>query len=364
MRNVFTLLVLAGVAVATETRVAAMGNLYQFILDDEALVIQGNPAYVAKFPNLSVTELASQQDLVLGRSYGGLLAQQGLIVLGFYLNNPLYTFPTIDGSRDAHGLTFALGSGSELTWGLRFSYAFHREGDTAYTIDGTSYSISPGVIMPLGDARLSASLNAQVSSYSDNSLGPDSILEPVSEFSNLGFSMRYVSPGSLKLIAGYSLYRSDNGKKLGDSSAPDVTTGGTLFLGMNGRPLDMGLVVAGLTVNAYRRKSSNDASLEELRVLAGLGSEMNIWRWFVIRSNMSKFLFIYRQERMVDPDNPYTFIGSSGFVGSFGMGLVFGSARLDATVSEDLLYNGPYFLTGNDSKFVMALGFLYRFGRV
>ncbi|MGB9590106.1 MAG: hypothetical protein ACPL68_04400 [Candidatus Hydrothermia bacterium] len=363
MRNALSLLVLAGLAMATETRVAAMGNLYQFILDDEALVIRDNPAYVAKFPNLSVTEMSTQQDLVLGKAYGGIIAKQGPIVAGFYLNNPIYTFPTIDGSRDAHGLTLAMGSGEDFAWGVRFGYAFHREGDTAYTIDGTAYSFSPGFTMPIGNGNLSVSCQLRVSSYSDNSLGPDSILEPVSEFSNLGLDMRYTSPGIINLIAGYRIYRNDNGKKIADSSVTDLTTGGSLFLGINGRPLDAGLVLGGLTIDAYKRRGNGDASLEELILLAGLGSEMNIWRWFIFRSNMSKFLFIYRQERVADPDNPYTFIGSSGFVGSFGMGIVFGSARLDATLSEDLLYNGPYFLTGNDSKFVMALAFLYRFGR-
>ncbi len=363
MRKLFTHMVFVGAALATETRVAAMGNLYQFVLDDEALVIRGNPAYVARFPNLSVTEMSTQENMVLGKAYGGVLAEQGPLVMGFYLNNPIYTFPTLDGSRDAHGLTLSVGSGKDFTWGVRFGYAFHREGDTAYTIDGTSYSVSPGLIMPLGSGRISASCQVQVSSYSDNSRGPDSILKPVSAFSNLGFAMRYTTPGSLKLVAGYSIYRNDNSKKVGDSSATDLTTGGTLFVGVNGKPLDAGLVIGGLTLSAYRRKGDGDASLEELKVLAGLGSEIALWRWFILRSNMSKFLFIYRQERMVDPNNPYTFIGSSGFVGSFGMGMAFGPARLDATVSTDMLYNGPYFLSGKESGFIMELGFLYRFGR-
>lgn len=361
MRKVFTLLVFVGVALATETRVAAMGNLYQFILDDEALVIQDNPAYITKFPNLSVTEMSTQKDLQLGKAYGGILAGQGLVVLGFYLNNPLYTFPTLDGTRDAYGLTFALGSGTGFGWGMRFGYAAHQEGDTGYTIKGTRYDLSPGLVMPLGGGHMSAFGQVQLSSYSDNSSGPDSILEPLSRFSSLGFGLRYAGSGSLRLILGSSIYRNDNGKKTGDSSLANITTGGTLFVGVNGRPLNMGLVVGGLTVDAYRRHGNGDSGLDELRVLLGLGSEMNIGSWFIFRSNMSKFLFIYRKEKMADPENPSTFIGSSGFVGSFGMGLVFGPARLDATLSEDILYHGPYFLTGSDSNFVMELAFLYRF---
>lgn len=362
MQKVFTLLVFIGVAVATETRVAAMGSLYQFILDDEALVIQDNPAYITRFPNLSVTEMSTQQFLQSGKAYGGVLAGQGPVVLGLYLNNPLYTFPTMDGSRDAHGLTLALGAGEGFGWGLRLGYAAHQEGDTGYTIEGERYAFSPGLVMPLAGGHLSAFGQVQLSSYSDNSSGPDSVLEPLSRFSSLGFGLRYAGSGSLRLILGSSIYRNDNGKKTGDSSLTDVTTGGILFVGMNGTALDMGLVMGGLTANAYRRHGNGDASIDELRILAGLGSEMNIGSWFIFRSNMSKFLFIYRKEGMADPGNPYTFIGSSGFVGSFGMGLVFGPARLDATLSEDILYHGPYLLTGNDSNFVMELALLYRFG--
>ncbi|MEO0141629.1 MAG: hypothetical protein ABIM88_08805, partial [candidate division WOR-3 bacterium] len=142
---------------------------------------------------------------------------------------------------------------------------------------------------------------------------------------------------------------------------PDLMTGGSLFLGVNGNPLDMAFVAGGLTLDAYRRRGNGEERIDEARLLAGLGSEMRLGPWFIMRSNMSKFLFIYREERMIDPNNPYVFVGSSGFVGSFGMGMAFGPGRLDATVSEDLLYNGPYFMTGRDSDLVLALAFLYGF---
>lgn len=363
MRKTLGLVVFVGAALATETRVASMGGIYQFILDDEALVIQDNPAYIARFNNLSVTEMNTQSNLQYGKAYGGILAEQGPVAIGLYLNNPLYTFPTLDGSRDAHGLTLALGSGKGFGWGLRIGYAAHREGDTAFTIRGERYAFSPGLIVPLGRGHLSVFGQVQLSSYSDNSAGPDSVLEPLSRFSSAGFGLRYAGSGDIRLIAGSGIYRSDNGKRKGDSSAADVATGASLFVGVNGNTFETGLVVAGITLDGYRRRGNGDKSLEEIRALASLGSEINIGSWFVFRSNMSKFLFIYRAERMADPDNPYTFIGSSGFVGSFGMGLLFGPARLDATLSEDILYHGPYFLTGNESNFAMKLAFLYRFGR-
>lgn len=361
MRSIFTPLVLVGLALATETRVAGMGNLYQFILDDEALVIQDNPAYITRFADLSVTEMKTQQDLAFGKAYGGILVEKGPGSLGFYLNNPVYTFPTITDERNAYGLTLAVGSGKGFGWGLRLGYAFYREGDTSYTIEGNRYSFSPGLILPLGRGHISAFANISLSSYSDNSSGPDSVLQPLSELSNIHFGLRYASSGGLKIIAGSKIYRNNSGKKIGDSAMPDLMTGGSLFLGVNGNPLDMAFVAGGLTLDAYRRRGNGEERIDEARLLAGLGSEMRLGPWFIMRSNMSKFLFIYREERMIDPNNPYVFVGSSGFVGSFGMGMAFGPGRLDATVSEDLLYNGPYFMTGRDSDLVLALAFLYGF---
>jgi len=348
--------------IATEARVDAMGGLYQFVLDDEALVIQDNPAYMGDFGGRAVTEMSTREFLQGGKAYGGFLVDAGPVGFAFYLNNPLYTFPTLGNERDAHGLTFTLGTnGQGARLALRFGFATHQEGDTGFTVSAREIDLSPGLLLPLGAGHLSLFGQARSKGYSDDSRGPDSILRPLSTFSSLGLGARYVGPGDTKLIIGASFYRNDDGQKIGDSTDTDARTGGTLFAGVNLVPFGNSLVMAGLTADGYRRQGNGDARATQFRILAGVGSELVICRWFLLRSNMSKFLLIYRQERMADPDNPYTLLGSSGFVGSFGAGFLLGPARVDATMSEDLLYNGPYFLTGEDSNLVWELSVLYLF---
>ncbi|MGB9590060.1 MAG: hypothetical protein ACPL68_04165, partial [Candidatus Hydrothermia bacterium] len=340
----------AGVALATEARVDGMGSVYGYMLDDESIVILQNPAWAYNFTGVSVLELNNQNTFNAGGAYGGILFNMGGFATGLYLNNPIYEYPTLDsmeGYKAAHGFTFALGStGEGMKWGLRLGAAMDQEGDTGYTIKGTQVKFAPGVILPLGDAMIDAVLMADIGMHSDNTMGEDNALEPISPLDRIALGVRYIGSGDFKWIYGLGVYMTDYGTKVGDNESIDKTMGGSVNAGFNVKPSENSLVAGGLSVGGSQWKGNGDASDLRLNLGLSLGGELGLSDWFILRGGLNNTPLTIYQDKS-NPDNVWKSMGGSGLSVSLGAGIARGPVRFDATVSEDLLYNWPYFITGN-----------------
>lgn len=354
----------AGIALATEARVDGMGGIYGYMLDDESAVILQNPAWAYNFTGVSVLELNTQSTLDAGGAYGGILFNMGSFATGLYLNNPIYEYPTLDSMeylREAHGFTFALGStGEGMKWGMRLGLAMGQEGDTGYTIKGTQVKFAPGVILPMGDALVDAVLMVNAGLHSDNTMGEDNTLEPISPLDQIALGVRYIGAGDFKWIYGFGFYMTDYGTKVGDTEDIDKTMGGSVNAGFNVKPSENSLVAGGLSVGGSQWKGNDDASDLGVSLGLNLGGELGLNDWFIMRGGLYHSPFMMYQDKS-DPDNTWKMLGGSGLSVSLGAGIAKGPVRFDATVSEDLLYNWPYFLTGNTSDAVGKLALLYQF---
>ena len=351
----------AGIALATEARVDGMGGIYGYILDDESAVILQNPAWAYNFTGVSVLELNTQDIFNDGGAYGGILFNMGSFATGLYLNNPIYTYPVVDDYYDAHGFTFALGStGEGMKWGMRLGLAMDQEGDTGYTIKGTQVKFAPGVILPMGDALIDAVLMVDAGLHSDNTMGEDNTLEPISPLDRIALGVRYIGAGDFKWIYGFGFYMTDYGTKLGDTETIDKTMGGSVNAGFNVKPSENSLVAGGLSVGGSQWKGNDDASSLGVDLSMNLGGELGLNDWFILRGGLNNSLFTMYQDKS-NPDNVWKSMGGSGLSVSLGAGIAKGPVRFDATVSEDLLYNWPYFITGESSEAVGKLALLYQF---
>ena len=353
-----------GVAFATEARVDGMGGPYQYMLDDEALIINGNPAWLYAFTGRSVLECNTQSVLNEGNAYGGVLFNWGSFGVATYLNEPIYYYPTLDTiemEAEAHGFTFVLGStGEGMKWATRIGLAMNQYGDTGYTVKGTGIDFAPGIVMPMGEATLDAMLDVKAGLHSDNSMGEDLTLEPISPLDEISLGIRYIGAGTFKWIFGGGFYMTDYGTKRDTFETIDKTMGGGAFMGFNVNPTDNSLVVGGLNLGGYQWKTNDDASIMSTSVSAVLGGEASLNEWFTLRAGLSNGLFSMYQDKM-DTSNTYKWMGGSGLGVYLGTGVGRGPVRFDATVSEDLLYNGPYFVTGETSGLVGKLSLLYKF---
>ncbi|MEO0158490.1 MAG: hypothetical protein ABIM59_07160 [candidate division WOR-3 bacterium] len=347
----------AGVALATEARVEGMGGIYGYILDDEALVILSNPAWAGYFTGRSVLELNSQDVYQAGGAYGGILFNMSSFAMGLYLNNPIYEYPLATGDYDmAHGFTFALGStGEGMKWGVRLGAAMEQYGDTSYTIKGTQVKLAPGVLLPLGDATIDAVLMVDAGLHSDDSQGDNNVLEPISPLDRIALGVRYIGAGDFKWIYGLGVYMTDYGTKQGNTEDVDKTMGGGLNIGFNTKPTENSLIGGGLSLSGFQWKDTDTTSSLGVSLTASLGGELGLNDWFILRGGLNHSPLVMYND---DPDKE---IGGSGLAVSLGAGIAKGPVRFDATVSEDLLYNWPYFLTGNTSSAVGKLALLYQF---
>ena len=351
----------AGAALATEARVDGMGGIYGYILDDEALVILQNPAWAYNFTGRSVLELNTHNVMEANDAYGGILFNMGSLATGLYLNNPIYHYPIVDDMAEAHGFTFALGStGEGMKWGMRLGLAMSQEGDTGYTVKGTQVKFAPGVLLPMGDATIDAFLAVDAGLHSDNSSGDDNALEPISPLDRIALGVRYIGAGDFKWIYGLGIYMTDYGTKQGTTENNDKTMGGVVNLGFNVKPSENSLLGGGLSVGGSQWKGNGDASALSANLGVNLGGELALNDWFTLRGGLNNSPFAMYQDKS-DPNNTYKLLGGSGLTVSLGAGVAKGPVRFDATVSEDLLYNWPYFLTGNPSEAVGKLSLLYRF---
>ncbi|MEO0223644.1 MAG: hypothetical protein ABIL76_00935, partial [candidate division WOR-3 bacterium] len=70
--------------------------------------------------------------------------------------------------------------------------------------------------------------------------------------------------------------------------------------------------------------------------------------------------FTYDFLRNVDANVKASGIGSVGDL-TLGFGYEIGFIRFDASVSTELIYNGPYFLTGVPSGFIPSISILGKF---
>jgi len=363
MKKVITGLALAaGAALATEARIDGMGGIYGYILDDEALVILQNPAWAHIFTGRSILELNTQDVMESEDAYGGILFNMGSFATGLYLNNPIYYYPTLgDSPGKAHGFTFALGSAGEgMNWGMRLGLAMNQEGDTGYTIKGTQVKFAPGILLPMGDATIDAVLMVDAGLHSDNSAGGDNALEPISPLDRIALGVRYIGAGDFRWIYGLGVYMTDYGTKVGDTEYMDKTMGGAVNIGFNAKPTDNSLVAGGLSVGGSQWKDTDTTSTLTVNLGLNLGGELALNDWFILRGGLNNSPFTMYQDKS-DPDNVWKFMGGSGLSVSLGAGIAKGPVRFDATVSEDLLYNWPYFLTGNQSSAVAKLALLYQF---
>ncbi len=373
MRKIATIIGLLGVvglSWATESRVNAMGGLYPYILDDEALVIHSNPACIFKFTGKSVLELHSQNALHNGAAYGGILFNKGSLALGTYLNTPMYTYTTLDSTeRVIHGMTLVLGNtGEGMKWGIRMGVGMDQEADTAYTIKGTYAAIEPGIVLPMGDAKLSIMAVADVAMYSDNSMGEDNVLETTSPLYRGGIKGRYIGAGDMfKWIFGGGVFMTDNGYKVDTVEYPSKTMSGSAFMGFNATPVERVLMVGGLDMAFSKWTGGEDADGNTYNTMnanlnAKFGGELGVNDWAFLRGGIVKSLVSVSNDGSTDTQNPTKRTATGSGLGVYlGSGIVKGPLHFDAVVSEDLLYNGPYFLTGNVSSLVSTLSVLYNF---
>ena len=363
-----------GIAFATETRVNVLtqnSNRFgyaNFLLDDE-YIIQFYPSALFKFPAHFTIEAPNIP--MMGNTIYGTYAYAS--AFGKYQN---YGFGAYLG-RDRVGIDFNRNGTADLTvtpldlvgglnfnnvsLGLNFRFgtaSFDNKGTPAtirtasiigltpslsyYISEKTAFDISIPLQFGNGSSKTGTTVNTN---YSSNSFG---------------FLGRFYNP----IFIGYALFLTGSEEYDNPITNPiDFSTNTTQFSAGGGLNLpisDIGFGILGLTANSISqttRQGNTETTSSGFSLGILIGGEVKALRdYFKLRGS-----FTYDLLRTADDVGTIeTELGSLGNL-TLGFGYEIGFIRLDAAVSTDLIYNGPFFLTGVPSGFIPSISILGKF---
>ena len=95
-----------------------------------------------------------------------------------------------------------------------------------------------------------------------------------------------------------------------------------------------------------------------------LGLEAYLAKWLTLRAGINKEYYYYssKGDECCKDDVKVSYY-SSYFDYAFGVGLTFGKWTIDWEICDDLLWNAPYIVTGNESDFACSFTVKYAFGK-
>ena len=97
-----------------------------------------------------------------------------------------------------------------------------------------------------------------------------------------------------------------------------------------------------------------------------LGLEAYLAKWLTVRAGINKSYYYYSSkcdDMCKDGDDKISYYDSY-FEYNFGVGLEFGKFIIDWEICDDLLWNAPYIVTGNESDFASSLSLKYSFKQI
>lgn len=362
-----------GVAFATETRVNVLTQnsnrlgYANFLLDDE-YIIQFYPSALFKFPahfTIEAPNIPMRGDTIYGTyAYASAFGKYQNYGFGAYLG------------RERVGIDFNRNGTADLTvtpldlvGGLNFNNVSLglnlRFGTTSFDDKGTPATIRTASIIGLTPSlsyyisektAFDISIPLQFGNGSDKT---GTTVNTNYSSNSFGFLGRFYNP----IFIGYALFLTGS-EKYDDpnTNGTDFSTNTTQFSAGGGLNLpisDIGFGILGLTVNSLSqttRQGNTETKSSGFSLGILIGGEVKALRdYFKLRGS-----FTYDLLRTADVGTRGTGLGSVGNL-TLGFGYEVGFIRLDAAVSTDLIYNGPFFLTGVPSGFIPSISILGKF---
>ena len=114
---------------------------------------------------------------------------------------------------------------------------------------------------------------------------------------------------------------------------------------------------------ADKTDTSNGRSIRITLPKLELGLEAYMAKWLTIRAGINKSYYYdsVKYEGFNKEDELKMSYFDSYFAYNFGIGLEFGKFVIDCEICDNLLWNAPYIVTGNDSDFASSLSLKYSF---
>jgi hypothetical protein len=356
-----------GVAFATETRVNVLtqnSNRFgyaNFLLDDE-YIIQFYPSALFKFPahfTIEAPNIPMRGDTIYGTyAYASAFGKFQNYGFGAYLGRQrINVFPnlTIVPLDLVGGLNF-----NNVSLGLNFRFgtaSFDDKQTPARVLSASIIGLTPSLSYYISEkTAFDISIPLQFGNGSDKT---GTTVNTNYSSNSFGFLGRFYNP----IFIGYALFLTGSEEYDDPITNPiDFSTNTTQFSAGGGLNLpisDIGFGILGLTVNSLSqttRQGNTETTFSGFSLGILIGGEVKALRdYFKLRGS-----FTYDLLRTADFVTRGTGLGSVGNL-TLGFGYEIGFIRLDAAVSTDLIYNGPFFLTGVPSGFISSISIIGNF---
>jgi len=366
---------LIGVLSATETRVTTFGGVLDFLKDDALPLIY--PSQMVSFPSLLVLEAYDENTLTSGnayfKGYFGLGENHSMGVLGTYLNIPIYDYSY----RTIRGLMLSYGKylGEKIAFGLNLGFGMY---DSTYE-DTTGagfkneessnmFSLNPGITFYLSETDfVDVAFNFAMHSFEVKFATPRDTAKAKGK-SDISLNARYWKGLSeyTSFIAGFHFFTSDKSieRKVGGETR-EVTDKYSMFglnLGINTQPIDILNLVLGFSILNLSWDYGNRGKKGQLSFGIVGGIEADLGKWFILRLATRKDLWATYTDEYISSSTGKSSVSTQDLLPlTLGFAYKRGNLRIDGAVSPDILYKGPYFITGKESALFYSISILYSF---
>ncbi|NOX38324.1 MAG: hypothetical protein GXO78_12400 [Calditrichaeota bacterium] len=355
--------------VATETRVSSLGGTGYFIKDETNIFVF--PATINNYPKLFVGELRSGQSTDFNSFGAHFSTANGIFAI--YLNVPIFlnlpSFKSIDQVSLNHKLSFLFGTQLDnINYGLRLSIAFDRYNsggdpeekesaryfELAAGVSGMNADIGvmielPGMNWELEGAKESwGGIAFGISGRYQYDFTEDLQFIPVGQF--------YFGPTTSKIDYGVT------GVPILETSHRDLRF--AVGLGTHYKIDSKNFFILGTELLGIQQNKSGDEDLEnKVTVLTFpafyAGVELSLKSWLTARLGaVQVYQKVTKTQKIGGTSNSQSTF-QSGFKTTLGLGIHFGGFRIDLSINESLLFDGPNFVSGSSFPIANKISLVY-----
>ncbi len=368
-KKALAVLLMAGTLMATETRVATMGGDIDLLINDEQNVLI-YPSTLIGFRNLVTLEFGTLPSWGMGSYPAGILiTRKDKIAIGVLGNRPIYwtNHPTDPLQVNAYGLVFGmemgnLNIGAQLNMGLR-QFSNTPAANTTYSHRALFLGIVPGITFRNGNMGVDASLDLTVQSWKDEGYNSTTDTLKFAGTPVIGGNFRFSTGTRRKKII--AALHADYFKDAYEQNNTTFNNGTTVAIdakvGQQVRPIKDVKIVGGLNVNFTNLSTSDTSGTTTINSGFVLGGESKVLSKLGFRAGVTRNIFTYNKTKNGAVSTSNMGFASAPLNVSLGAFLSFKKVRIDASISHDLLFNGPYLLTGVPSRFTGTASLIANF---
>ncbi|GEM_PF-6940781 len=368
-KKVLTVMILVAGLSATETRVATMGGDIDFLLNDEQNVLL-YPSTVMDFGSLVTLEFGTLPSWGLGTYPAGLLItgndRMAIALIG---NRPIYqtNHPTNPLTVNAYSLNFGMGMGN-LNLGLQIAMGIRQQSNTpaantTYSYNAMFLGIGPGASFRTENMGIDASFGFVMESWKDEGYTLTTDTLKFAGSPTIRANMRLFMGTRRKKIIG--AFRAAFFKDAYEQNGTTYNNGSTvnidLKIGQCMRPMRGVKMIGGMNINFTSVSTSDTSGNTAINSGFVLGGETQISRRIGFRAGVTRNIFSYNKTKNGAVSNSAMGFASAPLNVNIGAFLNLGGVRIDASIAQDLLFNGPYFLTGTPSRLAGTISAIAKF---